>query len=69
MSKPRAKSFKHRNFCIVNRLAGNAARKSFAVISLNTSNSDLSMNFVRLFYLRTTALNTFEVSSSNTTDG
>ncbi len=34
MSKPRAKSFKQRNFCGVNRFAGNAARNSRDVISL-----------------------------------
>ena len=50
MSKPRAKSFKHRNFCIVNRFAGNAARNSFAVISLNRSNSDFSNEFSSTYF-------------------
>jgi hypothetical protein len=36
ISKPLAKSFKQRNFCGVNRFAGNAARNSRAVISLIT---------------------------------
>ncbi len=69
ISKPRAKSFKQRSFCGVNRFAGNAARNSCDVISLIILKSYLINNFFKIFYLKITALNTFEVNSSDTING
>jgi hypothetical protein len=69
INKPRAKSFKQRNFCGVNRFAGNAARNSRDVISLIIQKPASGEKFLKIFYLKITALNTFDVRSSNTTDG
>ena len=46
ISRPRAKSFRQRSFCGVNRLAGRAPRKSRAVISLGPSKKEMHVSWL-----------------------